>query len=65
MENKYIETTTTTYGQNVKNSFGGIILGLILFIASFALLWWNEGNSVRLIQKGDYITKKEPTQVTL
>lgn len=57
MENNFTETTVTTYGQNVKNSFGGVIFGIILFFTSFALLWWNEGNSVRLIQKEDFINK--------
>ena len=29
------------------NSFGGIIFGVILFIAGTILLWWNEGNFVK------------------
>ena len=57
MDNNFTEITTTTYGQNVKNSFAGIVFGIILFFASFILLWWNEGNSVRLIQKEDFINK--------
>lgn len=57
MENNFTETTTTSYGQSVKNSFGGVIFGLILFFASFVLLWWNEGNCVRLIHKEDFINR--------
>ena len=57
MDNKFTEVTTTTYGQNIKNSFSLVIFGIILFIASFFLLWWNEGNSVRLIEKEDFINK--------
>ena len=57
MDNNFTEITTTTYGQNVKNSFFRMVFGIILFFASFILLWWNEGNSVRLIQKEDFINK--------
>lgn len=57
MEDKYTETTTTSYGQSVKNSFGGVIFGIILFFVSFVLLWWNEGNCVRLAHKEDFINK--------
>ncbi len=38
-----------------KNSFAGAVLGLILFIASFVLLWWKEGNRIKLTQKEDFI----------
>lgn len=57
MDNKFTEVATLTYGQNIKNSFSLVIFGIILFIASFFLLWWNEGNSVRLIEKEDFINK--------
>lgn len=57
MNNQFTETETISYGNNVKNAFGNIIFGIILFLASFILLWWNEGNSVRLIQKEDFINK--------
>lgn len=35
------------YFQRVKSSFAGIIIGLILFVVSFVVLWKNEGNLVR------------------
>ena len=35
MENNFTEIKVTTYGENVKNSFGGVIFGIILFFASF------------------------------
>jgi len=35
----YTETTRTSFGQNVGNSFKGIIAGIILVIASIVLLW--------------------------
>lgn len=42
----YTERTTTSYGQNIMNSFKGILFGLILLVGSIVLLWWNEGRSV-------------------
>ena len=35
--------------KKVKNSFGGVIGGIILLIAGTCLLWWNEGNNVKNI----------------
>ena len=43
----YTETTRTSYGQRVKNSFGGIVSGILLIIIGTVLLWWNEGRAVK------------------
>ena len=43
----YTEVTTNSYGSRVKNAFGGIFTGIIMFIAGTILLWWNEGNVVK------------------
>ena len=43
----YTETTTTGYGTRVKNSFGGIVTGFVMFCLATALLWWNEGRAVK------------------
>ena len=43
----YTTTKTTSWFERLGNSFGGIIFGLILFVAGTALLWWNEGNFVK------------------
>ena len=43
----YTETTKTTYGQRVKNSFGGIGSGFLILIIGTVLLWWNEGRAVK------------------
>jgi len=40
----------------VKN-FGSLILGIILFLGSFCLLWWNEGNSAKKINIANYLEK--------
>jgi len=55
MSDKYTETVTTSYGGNVKKAFGGLIAGLILFIASFFVLWINEGSNAHQIKLINYI----------
>ena len=54
---EFKETKNISYGSNVKNAFGGMLLGLILFIASFFVLWINEGHSARQIDKANFINK--------
>ncbi len=39
------ETQVTSYGENLKNKFGAIGVGVILFIASFVLLWISQGQT--------------------
>ena len=56
-ENSFTETSTVSYGGRVKNAFFGMIIGLVLFIGSFVLLGWNEGNAVNLVKKEDFISK--------
>ena len=55
----YTETTRTSYGQRLGNSFRGIFLGLILFIGGTVLIWWNEGRAV----KTDKMLKEAQSQV--
>lgn len=43
----YQETVTTGYGTRVKQSFKSIATGFTLFLGATAMLWWNEGNSVK------------------
>ena len=54
---EFTETRKISYWENIKNSFSGIIFGLILFIASFFVLWNNEGNNVRGIETAKYLDK--------
>jgi hypothetical protein len=44
---QYTEQTTIGWGSRLGQSLKGVIFGLILFIAAFPLLWWNEGRAVR------------------
>ncbi len=43
----YTETQTVGYGTRVGNSFKGIGMGIIMFLAGTVLLWWNEGRFVK------------------
>lgn len=43
MPDRFTETTTTRYGVRIVNSIKGVVVGLILFVASFGFLYWNEG----------------------
>ncbi len=42
-----IKTTSTGWFSRIGNSFGGMLFGLLLFLLSFALLFWNEGRAVK------------------
>ncbi len=42
--------TQRSYGNRIGQSFGGVVIGGILFLVSFPLLFWNEGRAVRTYQ---------------
>lgn len=46
----YTEVKKTSYGSQVKSSFGGIGTGAVVFIGATVLLWWNEGRAVHRAQ---------------
>ena len=43
----YTQTTTQSYFSRIGNAFKGIVIGLILVIGAAALLFWNEGRTVK------------------
>ncbi len=43
MADQFKSVTTTGYGSRIINSIKGIVTGFMLFIASFGVLYWNEG----------------------
>jgi hypothetical protein len=43
MADSFSTTTTTGYGSRIVNSIKGVVIGFILFIASFIVIYWNEG----------------------
>jgi hypothetical protein len=50
----FTETSTTSWFGRLKNALIGTVIGLILFIAGFPILWWNEGRAKR---QGDAIAE--------
>jgi hypothetical protein len=49
MANKpYTEVKSQNYGNRMMGSIKGVLVGLILFIAAFPVLWINEGYAVRV-----------------
>ncbi len=43
----FVETTRQGFGSRAKNSFGGIIFGILAVALGVVLLFWNEGRSVK------------------
>ena len=43
--------------KKIKDSFAGVIVGIILVIVGIVLLWWNEGNNVKNIKTVDELNK--------
>src|SRR3982751_6482704 len=41
------EVTSQSWLGRIKESFKGILIGIVFFIASFPILWFNEGRAVR------------------
>lgn len=40
------ETTRKSWGGRLGNALLGVVIGLVMFVVSMPLLWWNEGRSV-------------------
>lgn len=43
----YTETSSQSWGERLMESIKGVLVGVILFIVAFPVLWWNEGRAVR------------------
>ena len=43
MSNRVVKVTRQNWGQRVSNSFGGLVVGLLLIPAAMAVLWYGEG----------------------
>lgn len=47
MSDTYTTVTSQSWVSRVGGSFKGILLGILLFLGSFGLLFWNEGRAVK------------------
>ena len=47
MSNTFTETTSTSWFTRIRNSVGGVVIGLILIVGMVVLLFWNEGRAVQ------------------
>lgn len=47
MSDHFTETTTQGYFSRVTGAIRGVLIGGVLFLLSFALLFWNEGQTLR------------------
>lgn len=45
MPDTHTVTSTRSWGSRLGGSFKGILIGILMFIAAFPLLWWNEGRT--------------------
>ncbi len=43
----YTEVTRDSWGSRMGKAIGGVIVGIVMFVASFPLLFWNEGRAVQ------------------
>ena len=50
MTEQFTQYSRTGYGGRIGNAFGTALFGLLLFAASFFLLFWNEGRAVKTSQ---------------
>ncbi|MBK1720148.1 TMEM43 family protein [Thiocystis violacea] len=46
MADHFTETTTRSWSSRIGGSLKGILVGFILVLAAFPLLWWNEGRAI-------------------
>jgi hypothetical protein len=45
MSDQFVTITRTGWLSNIMNSFVGVLLGIILFLVAFPVLWFNEGRT--------------------
>ncbi len=58
--NSVTVTSTDGFMSRLFNSVIGVLIGLVLFLASFVILWWNEGNVIA--EKGAFEEMRKVVQ---
>jgi len=49
-DNNFTEVSSTGWFARIGNAIAGVVVGIILVVIAFPLLWWNEGRSVHTYQ---------------
>jgi len=47
MSDSYTEVTTESWGSRLMGSIKSVLFGIVLFLAAFVVIWWNEGRAVK------------------
>ncbi|MEA3249605.1 MAG: TMEM43 family protein [Patescibacteria group bacterium] len=63
MADQFTQVTHKGWGSRITGSIKGVLFGLILFVASFVLIYWNEGR-VDLSDIAKKATELDPTAIT-
>jgi hypothetical protein len=50
MSNSYSRVTSKSWGDRLAESIKGVLIGILLFLVSFPVLFWNEGRAVHRAQ---------------
>ncbi|MBW2525808.1 MAG: TMEM43 family protein [Deltaproteobacteria bacterium] len=50
---QYSNVATVSWFTRIKESIKSVVIGLVLFLVSFPLLWWNEGRAVQTARSLD------------
>ena len=50
MSDTFTETTRQSWFSRIGGSFAGAVVGIVLMLVAFPLLWWNEGRAVKTAQ---------------
>jgi len=66
MPDRFTEVTTKSWGSRVMSSFMGVVIGFVMFIVSFGVLYWNEGrvDMSKIAEKATEITSTTVAPVT-
>ncbi len=47
IQNTFTETSTESWGSRIINSIKTVLIGILLFLGSFVVLWMNEGRAIK------------------
>ncbi len=57
MSDSFTEVTNESWFGRLGSAFKGILFGIVLFLAAFVVLWWNEGRTVNRTRDINYMNE--------